>query len=78
MFQLKQLIKICYYLIIFFNSIKNSKLYAIDIGKIEEIGKCVRDYFPQFLQKYKLFRRFVQDNTSRLCKESLSCCAYCS
>ena len=36
--------------------IENSKLFSIDLSSSKEIGRCVRDYFPQFLNKYILFK----------------------
>ena len=35
---------------------KDSKLYSIDISSSEKLGNCVFDYFPQFINKWKLFK----------------------
>ena len=36
--------------------IKNSQLYSIDLSDAERIGICVRNYFPEFLNKWILFK----------------------
>ena len=36
--------------------IKNSKLYSIDLSSADSIGICIRNYFPQFLNKWSLFK----------------------
>ena len=36
--------------------IENAHLYSIDVRDIDRIGKCVRDYFPEFLNKWTLFK----------------------
>ena len=45
--------------IIILNAIKdidNSKLYSIDLNSDEnEVGKCVKNYFPEFMKNWELF-----------------------
>lgn len=36
--------------------IKGSKLYSIDLSSEENIGECVRNYFPNLLEKWTLFK----------------------
>ena len=35
---------------------KNSHLYSIDLDSDEIIGKCVREYFPELMNKWTLFK----------------------
>ena len=35
--------------------IKNSKLYSIDLNSNKVVGICVKEYFPELLEKYTLF-----------------------
>ena len=44
--------------IIMLNAIKdyNAKLFSIDLNSDQRVGRCVRDYFPNFLNKWKLFQ----------------------
>ena len=37
------------------DDIKNSYLYSIDLNKEEDVGNCVKKYFPNFLKKWTLF-----------------------
>ena len=34
----------------------NAKLYSIDLNSEQKVGRCVRDFFPHFLNKWKLFK----------------------
>ena len=36
--------------------IENAHLYSIDLSSSNKIGDCVRDYFPEFLNKWTLFQ----------------------
>ena len=42
--------------------IKNAHLYSIDLNSREFIGSCVKDLFPQFLQKWSLYKGNIASN----------------
>lgn len=45
--------------IIILNAIRdidNAKLYSIDLNTEEKVGKCVKDFFPHLLNKWRLFK----------------------
>ena len=42
--------------------IKNSHLYSIDLSSSERIGKCLRNYFPEYLKNWSLYTGNIAAN----------------